>query len=71
MFRAWGQRVIHLNRKAFLNESECRRMNELCAQISIERDALTYASLVAELNQLLKVKEERLKRDALRTSFLN
>jgi hypothetical protein len=46
-------------------------MNELCAQISIERDALTYASLVAELNQLLEVKEERLKRDALRTPLLN
>ncbi len=54
-----------------MDPGECRRMNELCAQISIERDALTYVSLVAELNQLLEVKEERLKRDALRTSLLN
>jgi hypothetical protein len=45
-----------------MNETECQRMKELCAEIAAEQDSGKMLWLVRELNRLLEAKQERLGR---------
>jgi hypothetical protein len=43
-----------------MNKAESDRVQELCAQIAVEKDRVKFMELVKELNSLLSAKEERL-----------
>ena len=43
-----------------MTPEESERMNELCAQIQVERDPRKFGELIAELNDMLEAKERRL-----------
>ncbi len=44
-----------------MNTEESERLEILCAKIISEKDPVLFEKLVAELNELLSVKEERLR----------
>jgi hypothetical protein len=44
-----------------MNAEESLRLETLCAKIVSEKDLLKFEKLVAEINELLSVKEERLR----------
>jgi hypothetical protein len=52
-----------------MTNEEKQRMLELCAQISIEQDHARMIDLIRELNELIGVKEKRLRPPALFTLF--
>ena len=43
-----------------MTPEERERMNELCAQMQVEQDRWKFGQLLAELNNLLERKENRL-----------
>ena len=45
-----------------MNAEESERVEILCAKIISEKDPAKFEKLVAEINELLSVKEERLRR---------
>lgn len=54
--------------EAAVTSEERARMEELCRRIAIERDPETFDRLVAELNDLLELKHQRIHPEHRKTS---
>jgi hypothetical protein len=45
-----------------MNKAESDRIHELCSLIAVERDRRKFVELVEELNRILEVNDQRLKK---------